>query len=388
MWKRVLKFSNYCELRSITTRTYLSEAYKLNDEWNQRLKTPLLEKINPDTLFVDLSSKYQQKRQLAAIDIDIYVNKVNKMNVEEAMELTQKFRTTEKAHEMLDSTSHALIRLLENDPEVLLNVLNRRLDYGVFPDTYILNALFDKFIKEKNYMVAARLATLQMLQEDFENPITRYMSLYACYKFLDNIETFVDLVPPKPLEVEENKQQEQKGGKSAKKKVEEIKIRVRYIRNPYFDDHFDITDTNHLLGKTFLYLADEVRNADEILANSLELVGYALYQKYEKGCEFLKGNKSFYKEIVDKVKAFAEKVENLDETGKTFYEEVNTISTQKEGDVNSIIEGFLKQAVSENESKIVEEQKKVRKIVQAFNKIKIFLIFRTIRFGSKIEKRN
>ena len=170
------------------------------------------------------------------------------------------------------------------------------------------------------------------------------------------METFVDLIPPPPPPAEA-----QPTGKS-KKKAEVKKIRVRYLRNDFFDDHFDIKDTNHLLGKTFLYLAEEVRSVDEVLANSIELLGYALYQKYEKGSAFVSSQKkSFYKEAVDKVKALAEKAENLDEEGKKFFDLCNGISSaaQKDEKVDGIIEGFMKKAIQEHESKDIEEQKKV-----------------------------
>lgn len=360
MWKQIVKFSNYRDLRTITCRAYLTEAYKLNSEWELRLKTPTLEKINPDLLFVDLNTKFQQKRQITPVDVDIYVNKVGEKNVEEAVDLVQKLRLTAQAYKMFDSSQHALIRLLLNNSENLITVLNHRLEYGVIPDSFTINLLFDKYIKEKNFMIAARLATFQMLQEDFEHPITRYMSLYSCYKFLDNLETFTDLLPQPPPEPE---QQQQPASKS-KKKPEEKKVRVRFLRNEYFDDHFDLKDTNHLLGKTFIYLADEIRSVDDVLANSVELLGYALYQKYEKGNQFLKEKKAFYKEAVDKVKTLAEKVENLDsnEEGKKFFDSINSISSQKEAAVGEIIEGFLKKAVQEHESKDIEEQKKVIKI--------------------------
>lgn len=382
MWKQILKISNFREFKTITSRGYLTEAYKLNSEWDQRLKTATIEKINPDTLFVDLSLKFQQKRQITAIDVDIYVNKVDDRHVDEAVDLAQKLRSSAQAWKMLDSTQHAIIRLLSSHPENLLTVLNHRLEYGLFPDNYTINLLLDQYIKEKNFMVAARLATLQMLQEDFEHPVTKYMSLFACYKFLDNMETFVDLIPPPPPPAEV-----QPTGKS-KKKAEVKKIRVRYLRNEFFDDHFDIVDTNHLLGKTFLYLAEKVRSVDEVLANSIELLGYALYQKYEKGNAFVSSQKkSFYKEAVDKVKALAEKAENLDEEGKKFFDACNSISSQKDDKVDGIIEGFMKKAIQEHESKDIEEQKKVGRGFSIKISIKI-IFFRPSRCGMRNESKN
>jgi small subunit ribosomal protein S27 len=351
MWKLIRKLS-FHDLKVTTSRAYLTEAYKLTSEWDHRLKTPILEKVNIETLFVDLNQKFSQKKKINWIDVDIFANKATENNIEDALDLLKMLRSTAEAYKMLDSTQHAVIRLLSSNPELLLALLNQRLQFGVFLDSHQANFLLDKFIKENNFMVAARLATFQMLQEDFENPITRYLSLLACYKFMDNLEMFVDLIPPPPPE----STVPEVAGK--KKKIEEIKIRVKYLRNPYFDDHFDITDTNHLVGKTLLYLADEIK--DELLANSVRLIGFALYQKYENGSAFLSEKKIFYKEAVDKVKSLAEKAENLDDEGKKFFDNVNGISNPKEGKVDEIIEGLVKQAVQENETKEIAEQKKVR----------------------------
>jgi len=353
MWRQIVRFSRASN--TIIKRTYLSDGYKLNQEWSQRLTTSILQKINSENLYVDLSTKFQQKKKLTAIDVDIYLNKADERNVEEAADLLQKLRMTSQAHKLLDSSQHAFIRLSQNHTETLFSVLNSRLDYGVFLDNYTVNLLMDSFIKEKNFMLAARIATLQMLQEDMSHSITKYLSLYSCYKFSDNLETFIDLIPPAPIEVEKVVQP------PSKKKKEEIRKRVGYLRNPYSDDHFDLTNTNHLIGKTFLYLADEIQKDDEILANSCSLLGYSLYEKYEEGSEFLEKSKQqpFYKEILEKVNTFGTKLENLDEHGQKFYDSVKNVSNQKEAKIDEVIESFIKKAVSENESKDIEEQKKV-----------------------------
>jgi small subunit ribosomal protein S27 len=355
MWKQITKFSNFRQLNSITTRAYLTEAYKLTSEWDQRLKTPILEKVNIETLYVESCQKFSHKKKINWIDVDIFANKATENNIEDALDLVRMLRTTAEASKMLESTQHAIIRILSSNPDQMLSLLNQRLDYGVFLDSHQANFLLDNFIKEKNFMVAARLATFQMLQEDFENPITRCLSLYACYKFVDNLETFIDLIPPPPP-TNESAVPEVSG---KKKKIEEIKVRIKYLRNPYFDDHFDITETNHLVGKTLLYLADEVEGVDKVLADSVRLIGFALYQKYENGSAFLDEKKAFYKEAIDKVKSLAEKAGDLNDDAKKFFDKVNAISNSKEGKVDEIIEGLIKQAVQENEAKEIEQQKKV-----------------------------
>lgn len=60
-----------------------------------------------------------------------------------------------------------------------------------------------------------------------------------------------------------------------------MKIRLFWLRNPYFDDHFDLTDPNHLAGKTLALAGKEVIE-NESLSNSLMILGWALYGKWDK----------------------------------------------------------------------------------------------------------
>lgn len=57
----------------------------------------------------------------------------------------------------------------------------------------------------------------------------------------------------------------------------QVKIRVRYLRNPYFDDHFDLQDPNHIVGKTLAWLSPLVGG---MVGASCELLGWALYNKW------------------------------------------------------------------------------------------------------------
>lgn len=355
MWniRNITKVSSFCNLRGSIKRTYLSEAYQLTKEWNQRLETSFLEKINSESLYVDLSTKFQQKKKISAIDVDIYVNKVTEKNLEEAVDVTHKLRTTAQASNILDSTQHALIRLAQNHPDTLISILNHRLDYGIFLSPHTANLLLNKFLLEKNYMVAARIATLQMLQEDFENPITCYMSLYACYKFLHELRTFNDLILPVSIQEEETSK--------PKKKIEEIKVRVAYLRNPYFDDHFDLKNTNHLLGKTFIALSDEIGHNNSALANSIKLLGFALYEKFEDGAKFIKKSQKeeFCSEVVERVKAFGQELENLSDDEKNFYDSINKISSQNKSKVEEVLETLLQKVVAEQEAKDINDQKEV-----------------------------
>lgn len=345
----------------VSVRTFLSEAYKLTEAWNARLSTPLLAKIKIDNFYYELDQKFNQSKVASPIDIDIYANKVTDDNhFDEIGDLLNKLRKTSEATNILDSTGHAYIRnLLEYDQiDQLIQILDNRIEYGVFLDDYAANLAIDKLLKVGKFSEAARVATIFMLQEDFANPITRALSLFACYKYLGNAEVFEDLKPP-PEPVQE------KGQK--KKKKEEIKIRVKFLRNPYFDDHFDIRDSQQLVGKTLLFIGKEYSNAgDTKLGTNVQLLGLALYQKFEDGCKLLESTKGteLEKDVVDKINEALTKVgeEQQTEAYQAFKSAVELIGSSHkvvEGNFEEKINDLCKNVVQENETKEMEQQKKV-----------------------------
>lgn len=284
MWKQLCRI----QLRPHNVRTFLSDAYKCTAEWQARLDTPVLQQIKLDTFFYELDRKFQTHGKICAIDLDIFANKINdSSHLEELTDLVHRLRLTEETSNALDSTSHAVIRHYldfgTKTIEDLVKILDDRLGYGVFFDTYTANLLLDHFLKAKNYRLAAHMATLLMLQEDFSNDISRTLSLYSCYKFVQNPVPFEEPIKVEPVAVAEEEKPKAKTAKG-KKKTEELRVRVRFIRNEYFDDHFDIKNSEHLVGKTLIAIS---RQTEGTLANSVALIGSCFYQKYEEGLKFL-----------------------------------------------------------------------------------------------------
>lgn len=353
MWKKIFNLSKFRGYSLLSTRNYLSESYKLNGEWSKRLDTDILRPIKIESFYVDLEMKFNQQKKITAVDVDILTNKIDDFqHQDEIVDILSKLRRTEEASKIFDSTQHAVVRnFVDGDNlEFLVSVvLNNRETYGIFLDSYTAPMVLDRLIKEKNYKLGARAATIFALQEDFSSKIATNMSLYTCYKFLENLDVFDDLKPPPPEPIVEGQK---------KKKKEEIKIRVRFLKNESFDDHFDLKNTNHLMGKTFLYLADEL--SDETLANSFKLLGYAMYEKFDQGNKFLEKSRTsqFYKEIVEKVKQFAVNIEE-NEAAKEFFNSIDKLSSLKSENVEPIIEKLVQDSVKEYESQEIENQKKL-----------------------------
>ncbi|CAL7938668.1 unnamed protein product [Xylocopa violacea] len=328
---------------TIQKRSFLSEAYGCEEEWNTRLQIPLLQKYNPENLFMILEHKYAREELVSAVDIDIFANIVrSKEQVEELLNLLQSLRHSAQTTDTLDSTHHAVVRyLLDHDCTTeLMDVLHNRLKYGIFPDHVCYNLLMDTYIKKKDYTSAAKIAVLPMLQEDSENPITNALSVYACHKYLEDPDAWPE--PPKP--VDDSK--------------EEIKIRVKYLRNPYFDDHFDITDPRKLVGKT---LAFQGRVMDNTLGRTCQLRGLILYEKYQVATELIKQwlnevkGSIVYKEVFKLIEKDNESIpeEQTANELKSLMEQVNKLKKK------NLCKNSLVEALENNIKFAVEEQQEI-----------------------------
>lgn len=245
-------------------RKFLSQAYYCNEVWEHRLGDPVLQKVNLDELYHALDQRFQKTRQMSAVDVDMYVNAArDEEHVDELLDLVHKLRLSADTGNTLDSTQHAVIRYLTNinEDSRLLDVLDDRLNYGIFLDHYTANLLLDRYWKNKDFTAGARIASQLMLQEDVDHQLFASLALLHCYNYILNPGEWPQ--PPQPEEPEE-----------------EVKIRVKYIRNPYFDDHFDLRDPKKIVGKTIAMLTKQKR--DDLLDRSFHILGLALYEKIEQ----------------------------------------------------------------------------------------------------------
>ncbi|XP_023016048.1 uncharacterized protein [Leptinotarsa decemlineata] len=267
-------------------RTFLSQAYYCQEAWEKRLNSPIFQKINLDELYYELDQRFQKSRQLSAVDVDIFANATNSdAFIDELLDIVHKLRLTADTGNTLNSTGHAVIRILlqYKKHDDLLNVLDDRLNYGLFLDYYTSNILMDSYWKSNDFTSGARVASQLMLQEEYEHPISRSLSLLHCYNYLSKPGKWP--IPTAPVEPEE-----------------EIKVRVKYLRNPYNDDHFDLKEPDKIVGKTLAMFCKQKKDS---LNKSLGIVGWALYNKNEKVLECAKEVQNngtlLYKEVLDLV---------------------------------------------------------------------------------------
>lgn len=330
------------------TRSFLTDAYQCNEVWQERLNCSLLKKVEPEMMYHKLSSMLDSdKKQINAIDLDLFANSLtDKTYLEELEDLVYRFRLSAQAGTLLPSTHHAVIRLflISDNTEDLMRILKDRLNYGIFPDYYLCNLLMDKFIKENNFRNAATIASNQMLQEELENDITKTMGLYSCLKYIINPCDWEDI----KVKVEEKNNEEEND------EEEETRVRVHFLRNPYFDNHFDLTDGDHLVGKTMLKIS---KTDNTIMGNSFKTIGLAYYNLWNELADHLKKLESpVYLETVELVisaidKRAPENAEKLKDTISKLKIENKSLTEETK---NAVVE-----AVNKNEEKEIQFQKVV-----------------------------
>ncbi|KAJ0179294.1 hypothetical protein K1T71_005006 [Dendrolimus kikuchii] len=297
MLRTLRKLPNLNYTLTFIRRTFLTKDYKCSDAWKNINASPIINNINLDDFYNQLDQNYSSKGAISAIDMDIFANSIkDATHLEELKDLLHKLTLSAETGNMLESTHHATIRnfISFGYIEELLNILKNPLDYGVFLDEYVANILLDELLNQKKIMLAAEVASLVMLQEEYTNEITCNLSKYACFKYV------MEYKPPEPSLPEDKT-----------KKVDEKKIRIKFLRNPYFDDHFDIKDTYTLSGKTLAWMSEQI---NDNLNNNLQLIGWLVYKKYEKLvrlCEIMANTPSFklYAEVINIFNKEKEKTE-------------------------------------------------------------------------------
>lgn len=277
-------------------RYILTPAYACKEEWNKRLDDPLIKNIELDAFFYQLNEKLTKKTSIVPTDVDLFLNRASNKNLNEVVNIVQRFRKNWRSRGMLESSHHAFIRIfLEDDNQLdrLVDILSKRIEYGIFPDKFSYNLILDRLIELDQRENAVKVAVLRMLQEDsFDSQIGNLLSVKACSLYLNGggDEIKPELFSVQAAATEEKNNEEEKNEASEDEDEDEVEyIRVPYLRNPFFDDHFDLKETYSLVGKT-LYLnglALAEKNDCNELGDNCVLYGLCLYKKWDKVLEYL-----------------------------------------------------------------------------------------------------
>jgi small subunit ribosomal protein S27 len=148
---------------------------------------------------------------------------------------------------------------------------------------------------------------------------------------------------------------------------DEVKVRVWFEDNNYNDDHFDVKKREHLVGKTLAkfaqcskrpFLHESNNDNRTIIRDSLELLGWTLFEKWDQASELIKrienGN-GISKSCLDAIHFFANKTTDNSEIKELA---VSSLSKLKvvDVDISKYLNDELKASISENESELISDQ--------------------------------
>lgn len=317
---------------------------RCEESWQNRLQSPLVTRLNLDEFYHGLDQKHNHTGVISGVDLDIFTISVkDDSHLDEVEDLIFKLRQSVNANELMPSTGHFFVRLWHHcgRTDDLFKILHDRLNYGIFIDHHSSNFIMDEFLKAGKLAEAAKIGVLHGLQEDSSNEITNHLTLLACVQNLVNDVSW-ELEGPPELE----------------QPAEEVKVRVKFIRNPYNDRHFDLLKSTPLVGKTLVNIAPALK--DKTMSQSLELLGWALLDDWHKLESKVKTlDTPVFKEALDQAhKHISKAKEAEDNKVPTSLEESLKSVKAVEGSLLESMEALVKRAVAEFESKDIEAQEK------------------------------
>ncbi|KRY34361.1 Protein MEF2BNB [Trichinella spiralis] len=272
---RVLMLQNFWRQNfQCSKRFLLSAAYDCSEEWRKRLEAPIFKNVDTDEFITDLRKQFLGKKVASPIDLDVHdfgecdilqaVNLVQrKDHLDELKSCIYKIRHTKMSASILPSTHHALVRsfLHLGCEDLFMEMIDD-------PDKFSC-----KNIKTEEYCnVATKIACHMMKQEEFRLS-TCWLSVYSCLKWLFSGDQSWITIPCSFRNM--NNEEE-----------EDLIFKIPYLKNPVFDDHFDLEEPRQLVGKTILWMSEHLPDSPAI--HSCRALGLKLWNKHDRLVKLLK----------------------------------------------------------------------------------------------------
>ncbi|KRZ39729.1 28S ribosomal protein S27, mitochondrial, partial [Trichinella pseudospiralis] len=256
-------------------RFLLSAAYDCSEEWRKRLEAPIFKNTDADEFITDLRKRFLGKKVASPIDLDVAVNLVQrKDHLDELKSCIYKIRHTKLSASVLPSTHHALVRsfLHLGCEDMFMEMIDDPINYGLFPDAFSANIAMNYFIIQDKFSFAAKIACHMMKQEEFRLS-TCWLSVYSCLKWLLCGDQSWITIPCtfRNMDNEEG---------------EDLIFKVPFLKNPVFDDHFDLEEPRQLVGKTIFWMSEHLPDSPAI--HSCRALGLKLWNKPDRLVQLLK----------------------------------------------------------------------------------------------------
>ncbi|CAI5439522.1 unnamed protein product [Caenorhabditis angaria] len=333
-------------------RKILTPAFSLEKEWAARHEELAKLGLGGDYEWISaVQKKFIGGGYASAVDVDAAICVAEqKDQVDDTIELLYKLRHSVKAAEKADSSEYAIIRLLlKYQPDIIFTLANDSINYGVFLNEHSACLVIDHFLKTNNIQGAARIVSWVMQQEQTENELLNLLGLYVCSKW---VELPIDQ-QTMPL-AEENDED-----------VNEDDIRTfkfPYLKNEYFDEHFDLNNAQHLVGKSILWISRDSKTLSQEVRNDLQFLGAILFEK-SMLAESLASPKisNSVKNLVKQRLLPKEEGAEMTENSKKILEKLGEFEENQEGNqkLSEVLGEALKKIQGEEEAKLCGEQKRI-----------------------------
>uniref|UniRef100_A0A1I7TAM6 28S ribosomal protein S27, mitochondrial n=1 Tax=Caenorhabditis tropicalis TaxID=1561998 RepID=A0A1I7TAM6_9PELO len=324
----------------------LSTSFSLDAEWTARHAALSKLGLGGDYEWISaVQKKFIGGGYASAVDVDAAVCVAEqKDQVDDVIELIYKLRHSVKAAEKLESSEYALVRLLlKYQPETILTLANDPINYGVFLNPHLACIVIDHFIKASNIQAAARIVTWMVQQEELDNELLNVLGLYVCAKW---------------AELPGEQQTLELGEKEEEEDVNDDDIRTfkfPYLKNEHFDEHFDLTNPHHLVGKSMMWLSRDTSSIDKDLKSSFNVLGAVLFQKLSEALPSASTAIPSVKRLIAEQLKPKEGEEQPDEE-KKILEAIGEIPAANEKLLSDIILEHLKTIQASEEEKLCASQ--------------------------------
>ncbi|EGT57455.1 hypothetical protein CAEBREN_10755 [Caenorhabditis brenneri] len=323
----------------------LSQSFFLENEWSGRHVALGKLGLGGDYEWISaVQKKFIGGGYASAVDVDAAVCVAEqKDQVDDVIELLYKLRHSVKAAEKLESSEYALVRLLlKYQPETILTLANDPINYGVFLNPHLACIVIDHFIKTSNIQAAARIVTWMVQQEELDNELLNVLGLYVCAKW---------------AELPADQQTLELGGSEEEEDVNDDDIRTfkfPYLKNECFDEHFDLTNPHHLIGKSLQWLSRDTQSIDKDLKSSLNALGAVLFEKLQEAGSTVSTAHSSVKQLIAERLAPKEREEQPEEQ-KAILEKIGTVEKSNQL-LSDIILEHLTRIQKAEEEKLCSQQ--------------------------------